>query len=458
MQGNHAVTPASQAQGSRHPALPYLRHHGRQGVDHHVPNQEDPIVLDPFPTEVGDTVLLGREEVRGKVIRDDPVDLLRHATVEAAQAGFHVAYRNADLCGNEGRRQRRVHIAHDKDEIGLSLLLTTVSRAAMMAALETVVSERQPDLVLVVGDVNSTLAAALVAAKVGVPVAHVEAGLRSFDRRMPEEINRIVTDNLATYLFATEEDGVANLRREGVEDDRIFLVGNVMIDTLTAVMPQIRERRMAAALGLTRGGYGVVTLHRPSNVDDETMLERWVSALEQIGSKLPLVFPAHPRTAVRLAGAGLDRRLAGSGVKVVEPLPYVEFISLVSDSRLVLTDSGGIQEETTVLGIPCLTLRDSTERPVTVRLGTNTLVGIEPQAAIAAAEGVLSDPPASGTVPPLWDGRAAERIARILRDTTWNAYLTDPARTPDKRRVAPGAAEHATDKRQRAQSTSTEET
>lgn len=294
----------------------------------------------------------------------------------------------------------------------------------MMAALETVVNERRPELVVVVGDVNSTLAAALVAAKAGVPVAHVEAGLRSFDRRMPEEINRIVTDALATYLFATEEDGVANLRREGIEDDRIFLVGNVMIDTLMALLPQIRERRMAAEMGLAPGGYGVVTLHRPSNVDDEGMLERWVSVLERIGSDLPLVFPAHPRTAARLASAGLDRRLAGSGVKVVEPLPYVEFISLVADSRLVLTDSGGIQEETTVLGVPCLTLRDSTERPVTVRLGTNKLVGVEPEAAIAAAEGVLSGPPASHSVPPLWDGRAAERIAQILRRTQWTAYLT----------------------------------
>ena len=294
----------------------------------------------------------------------------------------------------------------------------------MMAALETVVNERRPELVVVVGDVNSTLAAALVAAKAGVPVAHVEAGLRSFDRRMPEEINRIVTDALATYLFATEEDGVANLRREGIEDDRIFLVGNVMIDTLMALLPQIRERRMAAEMGLAPGGYGVVTLHRPSNVDDEGMLEKWVSVLEGIGSDLPLVFPAHPRTAARLASAGLDRRLAGSGVKVVEPLPYVEFISLVADSRLVLTDSGGIQEETTVLGVPCLTLRDSTERPVTVRLGTNQLVGVEPEAAIAAAEGVLSGPPASHSVPPLWDGRAAERIAQILRRTQWTAYLT----------------------------------
>ncbi len=303
----------------------------------------------------------------------------------------------------------------------------------MMAALETALVDLRPDLVVVVGDVNSTLAATLVAAKAAVPVAHVEAGLRSGDRRMPEEINRIATDALATYLFATEDDGVANLRREGAGDDRIFLVGNVMIDTLMALMPQIRQRRMAAEMGVAPGSYGVLTLHRPSNVDDPVMLETWVTILERISAGLPLVFPAHPRTAARLAESGLDRRLAESGVRVVEPLPYVEFISLVADSRLVLTDSGGIQEETTVLGVPCLTLRDSTERPVTVALGTNTLVGVEPEAALRAVEGVLSNPPKPHTVPPLWDGRAAERIAGILRGMEWTAYQTAPASTPPVR-------------------------
>jgi UDP-N-acetylglucosamine 2-epimerase (non-hydrolysing) len=295
----------------------------------------------------------------------------------------------------------------------------------MMAAIEVVVAERRPDLILVVGDVNSTLAASLVGAKASVPVAHVEAGLRSFDRRMPEEINRVATDALATFLFATEEAGVVNLRREGIEDDRIFLVGNVMIDTLIALLPTIRKRQMAAEIGVAPANYGVVTLHRPSNVDDPGMLERWVSLLERIGAILPLVFPAHPRTAARLAAAGLDHRLKASGVRVVGPLPYVEFISLVADSRLVLTDSGGIQEETTVLGIPCLTLRDSTERPVTVSLGTNRLVGIEPEAAFDALRQVISSAPAPHTVPPLWDGKAAQRIAQILRGRQWAAYLTD---------------------------------
>jgi UDP-N-acetylglucosamine 2-epimerase (non-hydrolysing) len=295
----------------------------------------------------------------------------------------------------------------------------------MMAALETVVADTKPDLVLVVGDVNSTLAATLVAAKAGIPLAHVEAGLRSFDRRMPEEVNRIATDALATYLFATEEDGVANLKAEGVADERIFFVGNVMIDTLLALLPTIKARGMAAEMGLAGEAYGVVTLHRPSNVDDEAMLSHWMETLERISAKLPLVFPAHPRTAARLAAAGLDRGLAKSGVKVVAPLPYVEFISLVSEARLVLTDSGGIQEETTVLGVPCLTLRDNTERPITVKLGTNTLVGTDPQDAVRAVEGVLSNPPRTHTVPPLWDGNAAERIASILHDRRWTGYLTD---------------------------------
>ena len=232
----------------------------------------------------------------------------------------------------------------------------------IMVALEEVVADRQPDLMLVVGDVNSTLAAAVVAAKASIATAHVEAGLRSFDRRMPEEINRIVTDCLASFHFVTEESGVANLRHEGADPKRIFMVGNVMIDTLNALLPAIEKRHMAAELGLEKGGYGVVTLHRPSNVDDGPQLARLVDALGRIGSRLPLVFPAHPRTAERLRKAGLDTLVAESKLRLTEPLPYVEFISLVSEARLVLTDSGGIQEETTMLGVPCLTLRESTER------------------------------------------------------------------------------------------------
>jgi UDP-N-acetylglucosamine 2-epimerase (non-hydrolysing) len=294
-----------------------------------------------------------------------------------------------------------------------------------MEALESVLEERAPDLVIVVGDVNSTLAAAIVAAKAGVPLAHVEAGLRSFDRRMPEEVNRVVTDALATYLFVTEEDAVENLRREGVADERIFMVGNVMIDTLMALLPQIKARAMSAELGLRPGAYGVVTLHRPSNVDDAARLESWVAAFEELAVQIPLVFPAHPRTRGRLIEAGLIDHLGAAGIRVVDPLPYIEFVSLVADSKLVLTDSGGIQEETTVLGVSCVTLRDTTERPVTVAHGTNHLVGADPMVAIAAAKSILAAPSSNRDLPPLWDGRAAERIVERLRTLDWRARRSE---------------------------------
>ncbi len=309
----------------------------------------------------------------------------------------------------------------------------------IMTAFEELLATSEPRLVLVVGDVNSTLAAAVVSAKAGIPLAHVEAGLRSFDRRMPEEINRIVTDALSSYLFTTEDDAVANLRHEGVSDDRIFMVGNVMIDTLTALMPRVAARRMAAELGLGPRSYGVVTLHRPSNVDARPSLERLAEALVRIASRLPLVFPAHPRTAERLAAAGLDGRLRESGVRLVEPMAYVEFISLVSEARFVLTDSGGIQEETTVLGVPCLTLRDNTERPVTIRLGTNRLIGSDPNGAVAAVDAVLSESPGRAVVPPLWDGRAAERIVDILAGLEWRPYGGEQPK-PLERRPSAGAA------------------
>jgi UDP-N-acetylglucosamine 2-epimerase (non-hydrolysing) len=296
--------------------------------------------------------------------------------------------------------------------------------AGVMTAMERLLEDDRPDLVLVVGDVNSTLAAAVAAAKACVPLAHVEAGLRSFDRRMPEEVNRLVTDALSSYLFVTEQSGVTNLAREGLPGDRVFLVGNVMIDTLDALLPSIRERRMAAELRLTPGRFGVVTLHRPSNVDDEARLEAWVDVLGEIGDRLPLVFPAHPRTTARLASAGLSERLAANGIRTIDPLPYVEFLSLVADSQLVLTDSGGIQEETTVLGVPCLTLRDNTERPVTVRLGTNRLIGAEPAnlrhaIADALAPGLAVGHRTAPVRPPMWDGHAAERIVEILAGRDW---------------------------------------
>ncbi len=287
--------------------------------------------------------------------------------------------------------------------------------AQVMTELEPLFTELRPDVVLVVGDVNSTLAAALVAAKLGIPLAHVEAGLRSFDRTMPEEINRVVTDALSDFLFTTERGAADNLRREGIAESKIFFVGNVMIDTL------LRHRDRAESLGMPERyavrprEYAVVTLHRPSNVDAPEALAGLVDVLAGLQERLPIVFPVHPRTRNRLTATGLWSRLdALPNVRLTEPLGYLEFLGLVAAARLVLTDSGGIQEETTILGVPCLTLRENTERPVTIADGTNRLVGTAPERIQEAAARVLSEPPTNGRRPELWDGRAAERIVEVL--------------------------------------------
>jgi UDP-N-acetylglucosamine 2-epimerase (non-hydrolysing) len=286
-----------------------------------------------------------------------------------------------------------------------------VQTAEVMKRFEPVVLDQKPDAVVVVGDVNSTIACALTAVKLGVPVAHVEAGLRSFDRTMPEEINRILTDAISHWLFVTEPSGVANLRREGVPEGRIHLVGNVMIDTLLACRELCRRSTVLSDLRLAGRPYGVLTLHRPANVDDPLVLGGLLDAIGRIQRELPTVFPVHPRTRKALEG----RDLAGMpGLIVVDPLGYLDFMRLLSGARLVLTDSGGIQEETTVLGIPCLTLRNNTERPITVERGTNTLVGLDPERILATARRVLSEPPRDGRIPDLWDGRAAARILDIL--------------------------------------------
>jgi UDP-N-acetylglucosamine 2-epimerase (non-hydrolysing) len=281
----------------------------------------------------------------------------------------------------------------------------------VLQRIEPVIQEQRPDVVVVVGDVNSTIAAALAAVKLGAPVAHVEAGLRSFDRGMPEEINRVLTDAISEWLFVTEASGVENLEREGVDPRRIHLVGNVMIDTLLAHVAKARERRVAQAQGLEPGGYAVLTLHRPSNVDDPARLGRLFDVLEEIDAELPVVFPMHPRTAAALAGSLGGRRLR---LRVTEPLGYLDFLGLMADARLVLTDSGGIQEETTVLGVPCLTLRDNTERPVTATQGTNRIVGSDPDAIRAEVQKILAGEGPRGRVPDLWDGQAARRIADVL--------------------------------------------
>jgi UDP-N-acetylglucosamine 2-epimerase (non-hydrolysing) len=284
----------------------------------------------------------------------------------------------------------------------------------VMMAFEAVVQEEEPDLVVVVGDVNSTLAAALVAAKLHVPVAHVEAGLRSGDRRMPEEINRLATDAIADHLFVTEQSGLDHLRREGVSDERVHFVGNVMIDSLV----HFRENASTAVLdelGLEPKGYALVTMHRPRNVDDPERLAEVVRILEAVAERYPVVFPVHPRTRNNLAAAGLESRLVDlDGVHLLDPVGYLEFLGLMEHAAVVVTDSGGIQEETTFLGVPCLTLRPTTERPATVDVGTNVLLPLDAVRVAERLDDVRAGRFKKGTVPPLWDGRAAERIAEVL--------------------------------------------
>ena len=293
--------------------------------------------------------------------------------------------------------------------------------AAVMQKFEPVVLEHQPDWVLVVGDVNSTLACALVCSKLGVPVAHVEAGLRSRDRTMPEEINRVLTDQLSELLLTPSADADRNLIGEGIPPERIRLVGNVMIDSLLKQLERAESSRVREELGVAGSDYAVVTLHRPSNVDDPEVLRGILSALTQISKRLPVVFPIHPRTRKNLEEFGLLGAFEeGVRVRFVEPLGYLDFLRLYSGARLVLTDSGGIQEETTALGIPCLTLRENTERPVTVELGTNRVVGTDPERIVAEASQALAKDKQSEVprVPPLWDGRTAGRILDALLERT----------------------------------------
>ncbi len=296
--------------------------------------------------------------------------------------------------------------------------------AEVMKRLEPVLLEYRPDAVLVVGDVNSTLATAITAVKLGIRVAHIEAGLRSFDMTMPEEINRKLTDAISDLLFVTEQSGIDNLRHEGVPAEKIFLVGNVMIDTL------LRHRQLAASssildqLHLRQNGsgarpYGVLTLHRPSNVDDPQILGGILTAVTTIAADFPIFFPVHPRTRKNIESFGLGRFLsqterASSGVVPLDPLGYLDFLNMNDHARLVLTDSGGVQEETTVLGVPCLTLRKNTERPATVEHGTNRIVGIDPDHILAVAREILGQSQQELRRPPLWDGQAAPRIVAIL--------------------------------------------
>ena len=301
--------------------------------------------------------------------------------------------------------------------LGIGSGTHTWQTAQVMLALEPLLVELKPDCVLVVGDINSTLAAALVAAKLGFPLAHVEAGLRSLDRSMPEEINRVLTDAVSDYLFTTSRDANDNLAREGIRDEKVFFVGNVMIDTLLRNHSRAKALQVPARYGMAPGGYALLTLHRPSNVDSLGSLVNILGILGEIQTRLPILFSVHPRTLKRLVEFGLAQRLkAIPGIRLLEPLGYLEFLGLMAEARLVLTDSGGIQEETTVLGVPCLTLRDNTERPITVSQGTNEVVGTSPERVVAASWRVLDGGGKKGGLPELWDGRAAERIVAVLRD------------------------------------------
>jgi UDP-N-acetylglucosamine 2-epimerase (non-hydrolysing) len=286
------------------------------------------------------------------------------------------------------------------------------------------VEEERPDLIVVAGDVNSTMACTLVGAKELIPVAHVESGLRSFDRSMPEEVNRIVTDSLADLLFTTEESANENLRREGIPLERIFFTGNVMIDSLVRTLETARRAPIIRELGLESRKYGILTLHRPSNVDDPEKFGETLDAVAKIAEEIPIIFPIHPRSAVRARDLNIPNMRAWTqnspvsenGIWTMPPVSYVEFLSLMDKAAIVITDSGGIQEETTYLRVPCLTYRDNTERPVTVTAGTNRLVGTDPSNLIREAKAVLSTSRASNPVPPLWDGHAAERIVATIRD------------------------------------------
>jgi len=341
--------------------------------------------------------------------------------------------------GERGADQRLVHTGQHYDEalskvffeelglprpdvdLGVGSASHAQQTAKIMGALEPVMASYRPELVVVVGDVNSTVAAALVASKLGIAVAHVEAGLRSFDWGMPEEINRVVTDRLSTLLFTTERSGNENLVREGVPEQRIHFVGNVMIDTLISHREKAAASDVHERLEVEKGDYVLTTLHRPSNVDEPQALALVLDALEELARERPVLFPVHPRTRARVTQFGLDVKLRN--VRLLDPLGYLDFLALQDGAALVLTDSGGVQEETTVLGVPCLTLRPNTERPVTIELGTNRLVPLRTDAITTAAREALATASRNGShAPPLWDGKAGPRIAQVILDGDWSHF------------------------------------
>lgn len=353
-------------------------------------------------------------------------EMLRHAEMDPilVHTGQHYDAGLSDIFF----RQMGIPTPHVNLEVGSGS--HAAQTAEVLKRVEPVLLERQPDLVLVVGDVNSTIAVSLAAVKLGIAVAHVEAGLRSFDRSMPEEINRILTDALADYLFVTEADAIDHLLKEGRPRECIYLVGNVMIDSLRHFLPVAQQSRIGDDLGLKNGAgwgrFGVLTLHRPSNVDSTDKLADLLGGIDSIASRVPVVFPVHPRTQQRLSQAGIKTH---PQFKLIPPIGYLDFLCLLSKATLVLTDSGGIQEETTALGVPCLTLRENTERPITISEGTNQLIGTDPAKIVAAAQAILSGNAKPGRIPPLWDGHAAERIVEIL--------LRNPPQGPRRKSTLP---------------------
>lgn len=321
--------------------------------------------------------------------------------------GQHYDEKMSDLFFNQ--------LAIRKPDVNLEVGSAThaVQTAEIMRRFEPVLLEHQPKAVFVVGDVNSTLACGLVAVKRGVKLVHVEAGLRSFDRTMPEEINRLLTDVISDLLFCTEQSGVDNLAKEGVPADKVFLVGNVMIDTLLKNRALAERTPVLEELKLEEKKYVVVTLHRPSNVDDPQVLQPLMAVLETMARDMPVVFPVHPRTRAMIASLAIG---TSPGLRLIDPIGYLEFLKLMAHARGVLTDSGGIQEETTILNVPCLTIRENTERPVTLSHGTNVLVGSNPERIRTAWNTVLHDPPPRRPGPPFWDGQSADRLVRICAE------------------------------------------
>jgi UDP-N-acetylglucosamine 2-epimerase (non-hydrolysing) len=360
-----------------------------------------------------------------------PVDTMLIAHVVGARPNFmKLAPVRAALARHDGMRQVLIHTGQHYDrfmsdvffqqleipEPDRNLEVGSASQARQVAEimlrLEPVILEERPHLVLVYGDVNSTVAAALVCSKLLVPIGHVEAGLRSFDHTMPEEINRILTDRVADFLFTPSEDGDRNLLHEGIPREKIHLVGNVMIDTLVRLLPRAHMPGLQMELTSGRERYVLVTLHRPSNVDDPGELHRILKTLNEIAAEVPVIFPVHPRTR-----QAIRERITVSlapDLRLIDPVGYLEFLSLQRTAALVITDSGGIQEETTFLGIPCLTVRENTERPVTVTMGTNILVGRDMDLLKAETNRILSGKGKTGTIPPFWDGKAGERIAGFI--------------------------------------------